>query len=47
MKNYTVNIFSLISVPLTIYLGYTGKVDLWVIVLIITYGIKFNITWKR
>lgn len=47
MKKLTANLFGIIFWPVTIYLGWSGKVSWWVILLIILSDIKIDYILRK
>lgn len=47
MPVYTVNLFFIISIPIALFLGFTGRVDWWTILLISLLNINITFQLKR
>jgi len=46
MKIKKFNIFVFITYPIVLYLGFSGLVSWWVILVIFLYSIEVNVTFK-
>jgi hypothetical protein len=46
-NTFTFNLFALITYPFAAWLGVTGRVDWWIIVLILVANIEMSFTYKR
>jgi len=46
-KEIKINILFIISIPLALWLGFTGRINWWTILFIIIFNLKFKITYKR
>ena len=40
MKTLTINLMIIVTIPLSLWLGFTGRVDWWVILLILLFDMK-------
>jgi len=47
LRNVTINVFSIVGWPGSLYLCYSGKVSWWTLLIVFLMTIELNYTFKR